>query len=261
MESSLHRCVSGYESSVRRSIINAKRFLIFQHLAIEHPGIFLDFFNQDKIEIEVVDFSVSDNIPDIGQFDALWVMGGPMDVWQESSFPWLIKEKAAIKQCVNVLGLPFMGICLGHQLLADALGGDVGEGQLEVGISQVQKTPAGRNSPFMEGFDDESNCLQWHGAEVKAVPEGFEVLMASDKCHVQAMARGCKVFSMQFHQEITHTTVTDWSKIPEYNQALELVLGDNAVASLSRDAAALMSEFNASARQLYNNWKKSAFSE
>ena len=95
-----------------------KQILVFQHLAIEHPGIFRDFFRDDGINCHVVELDEGETIPDLADFEALWVMGGPMDVWQEDEYPWLRDEKLAIRQAVEDYGMPYVGICLGHQLLS-----------------------------------------------------------------------------------------------------------------------------------------------
>ena len=107
--------------------MNNKRILVFQHLSIEHPGIFRTFFEEDGHECVTVELDEGETMPDLKDFDTLWVMGGPMDVWQVAEYPWLIDEKSAIRKAVIDFKLPFMGICLGHQLLADALGGEVGQ--------------------------------------------------------------------------------------------------------------------------------------
>ena len=144
-----------------------KQILVFQHLAIEHPGIFRNFFREDGIHCHVVELDEGETIPDLADFDVLWVMGGPMDVWQEDEYPWLRDEKLAIRQAVEDYGIPYVGICLGHQLLADALGGEVGPGnQAEVGVMPVYKTDAGKQSLFFAGLPEEMYCLQWHAAEV-----------------------------------------------------------------------------------------------
>jgi len=236
--------------------MKVNRILVFQHLRIEHPGIFREFFKEDGIESTIVELDEGDEIPALKGFDALWVMGGPMDVWDEAEYPWLIDEKAAIRKVVCELKIPFVGICLGHQLLADALGGEVGSGNhAEVGVMAIHKTDSGKQSPYLESLPDKMNCLQWHSAEVKSAPPGMEVLSYSEKCAIQSLSLGAQVFTMQYHQEIITSTVSDWSTIPAYKDALEKSLGENAVNKLEQDALDNIDDFNKTARKLYENWK------
>ena len=165
--------------------------LVFQHIAIEHPGIFRDFFRDDGVRWTAVELDQGEAIPDLTDFDALWVMGGPMDAWQEDAHPWLVPEKAAIRRAVTELNMPFLGVCLGHQLLADALGGRVGPMEAaEVGILDVEITEAGAADPLMSGLPRTGKCLQWHGAAVLEPPPGARVLARSPACPVQAIGIG-----------------------------------------------------------------------
>ena len=240
--------------------MTAKRILIFQHLRIEHPGVFRDFFKEDGFDIVTIELDEGETIPDLNGFDALWVMGGPQDVWQEDQYPWLIDEKVAIRKAVNELKLPYVGICLGHQLLAYALGGEVGLGdQSEVGVMQIHKTETGKQSPFLMNMSDTMDCLQWHGAEVKTAPAGCDVLSSSDACAIQSLSLGNQVITMQYHQEIINSTVSDWSAIPAYKAALEKSLGNYAAEKLERQANDYMDDFNKTARQFYENWKSVVF--
>jgi len=102
------------------------RVLVFQHIDCEHPGSLRQFLAEDKVEWDAVNLHLGEPIPNLNDYDALWVMGGPMDVWDIEECPWLVAEKAAIREWVSVLGKPYLGLCLGHQLLADALGGTCG---------------------------------------------------------------------------------------------------------------------------------------
>ena len=90
---------------------------------------------------------------------------------------------------------------------------------------------------------------------MKQAPPGMDVLCYSEKCSIQSLSMGTQVFTMQYHQEIIDSTVTDWSDIPEYKQALEKSLGKDAVVKLAQEAQEHMKEFNSTARQLYENWK------
>jgi GMP synthase-like glutamine amidotransferase len=230
------------------------RILVFQHIAVEHPGIFREFLAEDGIEWRPVELDEGEAIPDLSDYDALWVMGGPMDVWEEEAHPWLVTEKAAIREAVAERGLPFLGVCLGHQLLADALGGEVGPGTAEVGILEVEATEAGRESPFLAGLPETCACLQWHGAEVKQPPAGARILASTAACRVQAMSFRARAFSLQYHVEITATTVDDWSGIPAYAAALDNSLGPGALPGFKAEADAHMAGFNRDARRLYDNF-------
>ena len=99
--------------------------LVFQHMSLAHAGIFRDCLQADRIEWDVVALEAGEPIPALEDYDALLVMGGAQDVWQEAEHPWLTAEKRAIRAAVLEHEVPYLGICLGHQLLASALGGEV----------------------------------------------------------------------------------------------------------------------------------------
>jgi len=231
------------------------RFVVFQHIACEHPGVFRRFFAKDGIATTAIQLDEGGKIPDLTGFDALWVMGGPMAVWHEDEYPWLVEEKAAIRHAVMDLKMPFMGLCLGHQLLAEALGGKVGAAlHPEIGIMEVNLNEAGSKSPFLKGMSATQKCLQWHSDEVSRVPEGVEVLASSPQCKVQAMSYGAHAISMQYHVELEGDTVANWAAIPEYKSSLENAMGVGALPHFEAEANANMGRFNAAAEVLYNNF-------
>ena len=238
------------------SAINPK-VLVFQHIAIEHPGVLRDFLREDGIEWTAIELDEGKSIPDLGAYDALWVMGGPMDVWEDDAYPWLEPERAAIREAVVERKMPFFGFCLGHQLLAQALGGEVGPATVpEIGILEVELTGAGRTSSIFQGLPETHACLQWHGAEVLKAPPGARTLAASRDCAVQALGFADHAFSIQYHVEITGETVRSWGAVPEYKQALERAMGDSALAAFEADAAAHMADFNRNARRIYDNFMR-----
>jgi GMP synthase-like glutamine amidotransferase len=231
------------------------RFLVFQHIACEHPGIFRDFLKADGIAYDAVELDEGEAIPSLERYDALWVMGGPMDVWEEDLHPWLVAEKAAIREAVLERGMPYMGLCLGHQLLGAALGGKVGKMKsAEVGILDVELTAEGRADPIFAGIAQSQKALQWHGAEVQVAPPGAVILAASPLCPNQAMRVGRHAYGLQYHVELTSRTVPEWGDVPAYACSLDETLGSGALPRLRDEAAGLMPEFNRSARQLYDNF-------
>ena len=233
------------------------KVLVFQHIDIEHPGVFRDFLREDGIEWTAAELDAGEPIPDLGAYDALWVMGGPMDVWEDDAHPWLEPERAAIREAVIERKMPFFGVCLGHQLLAQALGGEVGPAAVpEIGILEVELTEAGRTSPIFDGLPGVHSCLQWHSAEVLRAPPGARTLAASRDCAVQALGVAGRAFSIQYHVEITRDTVREWGAVPAYEQALERAMGKGALAAFKADAAAHMADFNRNARRIYENFMR-----
>jgi GMP synthase-like glutamine amidotransferase len=235
------------------------RFLVFQHLTVEHPGVFREFMRRDGVAWDVVELDEGTPIPDLSPYDGLLVFGGPMDVWQETEHPWLIPEKAAIRTFVKDMRRPFLGICMGHQLLADALGGKVGlMAQPEVGVAPLHLTEVGRADPLFRGLAEPMTCVQWHGAEVKNLPDHASLLVENEACPVQAMRVYDHAYGLQYHVEVEERTIAEWGDIPAYRCALEAIKGATGQRDFEHDAARSMSIFRETAETLYRRFRELA---
>lgn len=230
------------------------RILVLQHLDVETPGVFREFWREGGHEMTTVALDAGQSIPDLDRFDLMAVMGGPQDVWQDDLYPWLVAEQAAIRHWVQEMHRPYLGICLGHQLLGAALGGTVGPmTRPEVGLVPVTLTPAGAADPMLAGFPPMTDSLQWHGAEITRPPEGATVLAASAGCPVQAIRCGRHAYGIQYHCEILDETIADWQRIPEYRASLQQALGIEGAQNLTDQVIPRLPEFRSTARRLNDN--------
>jgi len=113
--------------------------IVLQHIKIEDPGYIKDLMLADGWKLTTIELDEGDKIPNnLNQFDVMFCMGGPMDTWMEEKYPWLVEEKKRIKEFVVDNKKPFLGFCLGCQLLGEVVGGKVVKSDpAEIGIMNV----------------------------------------------------------------------------------------------------------------------------
>ena len=227
------------------------KFLVLQHIDIEHPGIFREFMKKDNVQIDTVELDIGETIPKLDPYDAMIVMGGPMDTWQEEIHPWLVPEKENIYEFACVQKKPYLGLCLGAQLLGEAVGGKVNKmDKPEIGVLDVNIS---NNESIFKGMENDFKVLQWHSYEVSDLPGSSSLLASSDMCRVQAFSFE-RAYGLQFHVEQTNETVPQWACVPEYKSALEDTLGANALDEFKSGVENNLNSFNNSAKIIYDNF-------
>ena len=239
-----------------------KNVIVLQHIKIEDPGYIKDLMIEDKFDLTTIELDEGEKIPkDLNQFDAMFCMGGPMDTWMEQDYPWLKEEKKRIAEFVLNLKKPYLGFCLGCQLLGEVIGGKVVKSEpSEIGILDINFIQNGKNENIFSSFPKQIKSLQWHSYEVRNLENNKDVTLiaSSDVTKYQIFKYQNHAYGIQFHIEIKDTTVNEWGCVPEYKSALEKQLGIGALKKFDKSAKANMADMNKYSQILYQNFKKLA---
>jgi len=234
--------------------------IVLQHINIEDPGFIKDLMIKEGVKLTTIELDQGEKIPnDLTKFDAMFCMGGPMDTWMEKDYPWLIEEKKKIKEFVIELKKPYLGFCLGCQLLGEVVGGKVlKSNNPEIGMLNINFLENKKNDLLFNEFPDKITSLQWHSYEVKDLENNKDVtlLASSPETKYQIFKYQKHAYGIQFHIEVKDTTVGEWGCVPEYKSALEEQLGNNALQKFDEDAKVHMSDLNKYSEILYQNFKK-----
>ena len=153
--------------------------------------------------------------------------------------PWLIDEKKSINEFVINLKKPFLGFCLGCQLLGEIVGGKVVKSKIpEIGMLEVNFLNEAKNDPIFSSFPSSLKALQWHSYEVQNLENNKDVkiLASSSSTKIQIFKYQNHAYGIQFHIEAKDTTVNDWGCVPEYKLALENSLGKGALEKFQKEA-------------------------
>ncbi len=190
---------------------------------------------EEKHPVSVTRLYEGETPPETGDFDIVFVMGGPMNIYEEEAYPWLKVEKDFLKEAIKA-GKPCVGVCLGAQLLADALGGKVKKNaEKEIGWFPVKMTAQGHSDPLFTGFPESFTPFHWHG-DTFNLPKGAVQAASSEVTANQAFIyteKGARVLGLQFHLEYSQESIDKMLKycadelIPQkYIQTTETILSD-----------------------------------
>jgi GMP synthase (glutamine-hydrolysing) len=192
--------------------------LVLQHVACEGLGYFQKPLIDAGFDLKFVKLYNNEPITDISGYSALIVLGGYMNVYEEHKFPYLKEEDILIKKAVTA-NMPYLGICLGAQLLAKALEAKVYKNNFkEIGFYDIELTKPAMNDPFFNKMPQNLTVFQWHGdtfdlpagmAGRHGLPQSSELLATSKLCKNQAF-RYNNAYGLQFHLETTPEMINEW---------------------------------------------------
>lgn len=188
--------------------------LALRHVPHEELGTLAGALAEAGVPLTIVDLfeSVPDELP-LTEAAGLIVMGGPMNVDDTNEFPYLAAEVRWIQAAVAA-ELPFLGVCLGSQLLAKSLGGRVYPNRVkEIGWYPIEFLPAARIDRLFRAAGTEETLFQWHG-DTFQLPAGAVQLARSENCEQQAFRYGPSAYGLQFHLEMTAGMIADWLAEP-----------------------------------------------
>jgi len=225
--------------------------LIIKHIDIEGPGTLGDFLKSQGEPFRIVELGAGEPLPDDPrEFKAVVVLGGPMNVYEEDRFNFLKPENEFIQKVLNA-EVPFLGICLGSQLLAKAAGAKVVRSPVkEIGWYQIQLTQDGKKDQLFKNFKPEDPIYHWHG-DMFQIPSNGKLLASAQGCPHQALKVGKNAYGLQFHVEVTDRSIKEWCE--EYCETDLPGRGTHA-KSMMDDYWKYKNIFDTQAQRLYQNF-------
>lgn len=229
-----------------------KPVLVFRHIACEGPGYLGDFLAARGIPFRTIHIDAGESVPErIDGVGGLVFMGGPMSV--NDPLPWVMREIELIRQAAAE-GIPVLGHCLGGQLIAKALGAEVGRNPVkEIGWHEIVSVASSADGGIAARLPARFEGYHWHG-ETFTLPTGATLLMRSAHCRHQAFIKD-RALALQFHVEVTGAMVREWCA--EYRAELAQCAGQPAVQSAAQMTERLeerIAGLHRVAESLYDYW-------
>ena len=221
-----------------------KAILIVKHVEQEGPGMLGKIMDNAGWQLVTVELGRKEPLPErLDSFAAVVVLGGPMNVYEEEAYPFLKQEDVLIKQVLKE-EIPFLGICLGAQLLAKACGARVMKAiRKEVGWHSVELTKKARQDRLFKRVESPLTVFQWH-EDTFDIPEGGVLLATSALVRNQAFRMGSSAYGLQFHIEVSLDMVEQWMK-DEKSVNTDEILRQGAIVkeTLEQQGATILNNF------------------
>jgi GMP synthase (glutamine-hydrolysing) len=230
------------------------KILVFQHVPYEPLGTLDPLLKAAGFRIRYVNFGRDpESRPRLSGYEALIILGGPMNCDQIDTYPNLIHEVGLIREAVD-RGKSVLGICLGAQLLAKALGGAVMRNKTrEIGWYDVELTEAGMSDPVLSTFAARQQVFQWHEDGI-TLPPGAIHLAASEGSRIQAFRHGEQAYGLQFHLEVNESLIDRWLTVPANQATLADEAGRVDPAGIRRQCGESIEALEALSRETFSRW-------
>lgn len=218
------------------------KLLVCQHVAFEILGTLNPLLRRGGFRIRYVNFGRHpDAQPSLDGYAGMVILGGPMNVDQTVQHPHLLTELRLIDEALR-MNIPVLGICLGAQLIAKALGAEVKRnGDKEIGWYEVAMTAEGKKDAVLKHFRHKEKVFQWHG-DTFDVPRTAKRLAVSSGCQNQAFRYRSNVYGFQFHLEVDERLIERWLSVPIHKEELENSKGRFAAETIREETSAHIQE-------------------
>lgn len=232
------------------------KVLVCQHVAHESLGTLGPLFKDHGIRVRYANFGRHPDLhTSVEKYDGLVILGGPMNVDQSDRYPHLLHELKLIEQALKQ-GIPILGICLGAQLIAKALGASVYDNaEKEIGWYNLNLTAAASEDSLFQHFRASERVFQWHG-QTFDLPQGVTHLASSELCRHQAFRYDKQVYALQFHLEVDEKIINRWLSI-ECNQAdLKMLAPKISPELIQQETPSQIVRLNQLSEQVFSHFSK-----
>ncbi|GAC1358046.1 MAG: type 1 glutamine amidotransferase [Ktedonobacteraceae bacterium] len=232
------------------------KVLILQHMRENPEGFVGSLLDEYHVAYDVIDVE-KQTLPDPAGYAAIIAFGGDQHVYDEHTYPYFRQEKVLIQQAIQ-LHIPFLGLCLGGQLLAAAIGGQVKPHTMtEIGFFDVELTEAGKHDPLFAGLPGHQKVFHWHEDTFDLPPEAV-LLATNENTQNQAFRYGQCAYGLQYHIEVDESTLNTWLYTPAFQESMLATLGQESYQALERERTGQMPIYQEHTRIVVKNFLDSS---